>query len=91
MICQVCQRDIPENCIEKHHLVPKSRKGRDNITVCVNCGDQIHKLFTNKELEKTYNTLEALMSTEKMQKWAAWIGKKKDYRVPMKSLKRIKS
>ena len=90
MICQICQREIPDDCVEKHHLVPKSRKGRESITVCINCGDQIHKLFTNKELEKTYNTLESLIATEKVQKWAAWISKKKDYRVPRKSLKRIK-
>jgi hypothetical protein len=86
--CQICKREIPDGCLEKHHLVPKSSKGRITITVCINCGDQLHKLFTNKELEKKYNTIEALLATEKIQKWAMWIGKKKDYSVPQKSFKR---
>lgn len=98
MNCQICQRDIPIECMEKHHLVPKSRKKKVprskrkatkiTIDVCINCGDQIHKLFSNKELQKNYNTLEALLDDDRVKKWVGWIGKKKGYSVPQKALRR---
>jgi hypothetical protein len=45
-----------------HHLVPKSRGGRVTETICSSCHDAIHRTFTNKELERTFNTVEALLS-----------------------------
>jgi predicted RNA-binding Zn-ribbon protein involved in translation (DUF1610 family) len=76
MQCQLCKRDIPEEHMEKHHLVPKCRKGREIIHVCKACGDAIHQFFTVKELEKKYNSLERLLSHEKVQNWIVWISKK---------------
>jgi len=66
--------------------VPKAL--RITIAVCTNCGDQIHMLFTNKELERKFNTLEALLADEKMQKWINWISKKQHYSVPQKTMKK---
>ena len=88
IICPICKRNVPQCYTEKHHLVPKSKKGKEGVLMCVNCGDIIHKLFTNKELEKEYNTVEKLNSNEKIQKWANWVGKKNDFSVCMKHKKR---
>jgi len=54
--CSLCGRITPKQYAEKHHLIPKSKEGKVTIDVCCNCGDQVHKLFTNKELEKEYHT-----------------------------------
>jgi hypothetical protein len=86
--CTICRRLTPPEYQEKHHLVPKSRKGKETILVCRNCGDQLHKLFSNKEMERAYNTIEAILSDERIQKWIKWVKKKKDFRVCVKAKKK---
>ena len=76
MTCQLCKREGDDECFEKHHLTPKSRKGRETIIVCRSCGDQLHKLFSNKELEKKFNTLDKLLANDRVQTWINWISKK---------------
>lgn len=88
MKCTICQRETPIKMMEKHHLTPKSRKGKETIKVCCNCGDQLHKLFTNKELEKNYNTLEAILSDKKVQRYVKWVKKKNNFHVPIATKKR---
>ena len=88
MNCIFCQRETPEQYLEKHHLTPKCKKGKDTIAVCCDCGDQIHLLFDNKELEREYNTVEKLLSNERMQKWIGWIRKQKTFGVCMKVKKK---
>ncbi len=77
MKCPFCRRETPDNFVEKHHLTPKCKKGKEVIYLCSDCGDQIHLLFSNKDLERKYNTLESLLSNEKMQKWVKWVSNKK--------------
>ena len=88
MICQLCKRDV--QVITKHHLIPKQRGGKKSgfIEVCLSCKDMVHRLFTNKELEREYNTLEKLLSSEKVQRYIKWVRKQKKERVPMKLKKR---
>lgn len=85
--CAICQRITPPNFQEKHHLIPKSRKGTETILVCCNCGDQVHKLFTLKEMELKYNTLETLLSHPDIQKWIRWVKKRSSFTFSMKSKK----
>lgn len=75
LICQLCERDVPN--ITQHHLIPKQKNtdGR-TIDVCVPCSKQIHALFTNKELKKSYDTLEKLKESDKIIKWTEWVRKK---------------
>ena len=86
--CSICRRNAPDEYTEKHHLVPKSRKGKKTIIVCHDCGNQIHKIFSNKELEKQYNSLESILANEEIQKWIKWIQKKKRFGFCMKSKKK---
>jgi hypothetical protein len=89
IFCPVCKRVPPQ--FEKHHLKPRSQeKGirKKTIFVCIDCGDQIHQLFTNKELAKEYDTLEKLLADPKIQKWIAWVKNKKKFGICMKTKKR---
>lgn len=86
--CFICGRITPPRYIEKHHLIPKSRKGKETILVCNNCGNQLHHLFSNKEMEKTYNTLETILADERVQKWIKWVRNKKDFSVCNKTKKK---
>ena len=58
-----------------HHLVPKSRGGRVTETICSSCHSAIHRTFTNKELEKEYHTVEALLAHPTFAKTVAFIRK----------------
>jgi len=88
MKCSICNRETPIEYEEDHHLIPKSKRGKDTIPVCCDCGDQIHNLFTNKELAKKFNTLEKLLESEKIQKWIKWISKKDRFGFCMKNKKK---
>jgi len=77
MRCELCAREGEDvSQFEAHHLEPASkRKTSETITVCRQCGDQIHNLFQNFELKTRFNTLEKLLADERIQKWLAWVGK----------------
>ena len=90
MNCSLCDRDTPNEYIEKHHLIPKLKGGKETIFVCIDCGNQVHKLFTINELKDTYNTLEALKFNLDVQKWIKWIRKQKIFGVCHKTKKRKK-
>lgn len=86
--CALCNRPTPKKYAEKHHVIPKSKGGKDYEMVCAPCGDQVHLLFTNKELKTSFNTIEKLKSDERVQKWIKFISKRNDYHVCMKTKKR---
>jgi len=68
--------------INKHHLVPQSRVSKSPgnkyqgewIHVC--CHNHIHATFTEKELERTFNTWSALRKTQGIKKFVQWIATK---------------
>jgi hypothetical protein len=64
-ICSFCDRETPDQYIEKHHLVPRCKKGKISVVCCVDCGNQIHQLFTIKDLGQQHNTLENLKNHPK--------------------------
>jgi len=88
MNCSICKRDTPDQCIEKHHLIPKAKKGKECIDVCCDCGNMIHQLFDNKFLAKSLNTLALLLSNDKIQKWVNWIQNKPGFGFCMARKKR---
>ncbi|WP_309381038.1 HNH endonuclease [Cerasicoccus frondis] len=87
LACSLCGRATPAKHAEKHHLVPRSKGGTDTIDVCRNCGDQVHKLFSNNELRDEYNTLEKLRTAPGMEKWIRWVRKQDSFTFSMKSPK----
>lgn len=58
-----------------HHLVPKSRGGKKTLAICRDCHRAIHALFTNKELEQSYSTVESLLEHEGFKRMLGFIAK----------------
>ena len=58
--CPLCSR--PNLNPTDHHLVPKSRGGKTTLTICRDCHKSAHLLFSNKELERQYSTVESLLN-----------------------------
>jgi len=77
-ICPLCGRPIPPANLDKHHLVPKAEGGKKTQGLHRICHRQIHALFSETELARRYNTVEALLEHEAMQKFVAWVKTKPD-------------
>jgi hypothetical protein len=71
--CPLCDR--PNHHPSDHHLVPKSRGGKVTSTLCADCHRAIHATFTNKQLERAYNTPEALLAHEGFRKIVEFIAR----------------
>lgn len=44
--------------------------------ICRPCHSQIHRLYTEKQLEREFNTIELLKTQPDVQTWIAWIRKR---------------
>ena len=87
--CELCRR---ENLVlTDHHLVPRARHNRRvrrdlgadrnrTAALCSSCHRQVHKLFTEKELERSYHTLELLLAHPAVLEWVGWVGKRPNWR-----------
>lgn len=71
--CPLCRR--PNRAPSDHHLVPKTRGGKVTKTICQDCHTAIHKTFSNKELEREYATIDALLAHEEFARLIAFIAK----------------
>lgn len=75
--CEICGRPmVAGSTVNEHHLVPKTYKGKDTITIHIVCHTKIHSLFTEKELAAHYHTVERLRDHPEMAKFIKWIRKK---------------
>lgn len=85
--CELCARQLP---LTRHHLIPKALHDKpyvqkryaksERITatlwVCRACHNQIHRLFTEKELALTYNSREALLADPRLLTFVEWLASK---------------
>lgn len=79
--CPLCER--PNYHPTDHHLVPKCRGGRVTATICRDCHKAIHATFSNKELEREFNSVDTLMAHERFARMIRFIAKQ-DGRVNVK-------
>lgn len=72
-ICELCNRNV--SIITKHHLIPLQKGGRkfETLSLCPTCHQQIHALFTNRELAAYYYTLESLKRNSRIIKYLGFI------------------
>jgi hypothetical protein len=83
-LCALCGRQKP---LTFHHLIPrtchrnkwfKKRFSKEEmrfrgVDLCYDCHDYIHKTFTEKELGRHYNTLEALSAHDGVARFVDWV------------------
>jgi hypothetical protein len=88
--CGLCGREVQK--LTRHHLVPRTRhkniKNKRNnkaldrqallqtVGLCAPCHRHVHATIPNKELEREYNTLEALKAHPEIDKFVEWIKRK---------------
>ena len=87
--CELCARTTQPPT--EHHLIPRARhnkkvkrdlgKDRNKVAmICRPCHSQLHKLFTEKELEREYYTIELLKAHPDVQAWIEWVSKRPNWR-----------
>jgi 5-methylcytosine-specific restriction endonuclease McrA len=82
-LCALCGRE--EN-LTRHHLVPRTRHHnkrnkrefdrtmvKETVGLCPPCHKQIHALFSEKELEREYHSLDRLRADPELLKFIEWI------------------
>jgi len=74
--CPLCDRPIPPAQADRHHLVPKSKGGRQTEFLHRICHRQVHALLTETELARQYATVEALRQHPELQTFVAWVKSK---------------
>jgi hypothetical protein len=74
-ICPLCKRPLG-NDHNKHHLIPKTFKGKETIDLHRICHNKIHSVFSERELKRYYHTIERLLENEEIQKFVKWLQNK---------------
>jgi len=73
--CPLCHRELG-NVYDKHHLKPKTFGGTETIYLHKICHRKIHSVFTERELDKYYHTIERLLEHDDIVKFIKWVSKK---------------
>jgi hypothetical protein len=74
--CPLCGRPLGEVNVDRHHLIPKSFKGKEQFQVHKICHRKIHSVFTEKELLQNFHTWEALQSHPDIALFIEWVARK---------------
>lgn len=74
--CPLCGRVLGTVNIDRHHLIPKTFKGKDQFPIHKICHRKIHSVFTERELLHSFHTWEALREHEDIRSFINWVAKK---------------
>ncbi len=74
--CPLCGRPLGTVNIDRHHLVPKTFKGREQFPIHKICHRKIHSVFTERELLREFHTWEKLRENEEIRRFIEWVAKK---------------
>ncbi len=75
-LCPLCDRPLGTVNIDRHHLIPKTFKGKEQYPIHKICHRKIHSAFTERELLQRFHTWEALREHEDIRAFIAWVAKK---------------
>lgn len=74
--CVLCERDV--QLVTRHHLIPRSKGGREVVDLCVPCHKTLHSFFSNRTLLDELHTVEALRQQPEIARYLSWIRKQPD-------------
>lgn len=78
-ICPLCLRVLPPDVPQSlHHLIPKLKGGKGGPVVLLHhiCHKEIHARFSEAELARRLNSIEALRAAPELAGFLTWIAKR---------------
>jgi hypothetical protein len=75
-LCPLCGRALGTVNVDRHHLIPKSLKGKEQFPIHKICHRKIHATFSERELLRSYHTWAALQSNEDIHAFIGWVANK---------------
>ena len=80
--CWLCRRPLGR-AVEYHHLVPKSRGGREKAMIHPICHRTLHRTFSNAELGVFGGSVASIRADPRIGRFLAWIAHKDpDFHAP---------
>jgi hypothetical protein len=77
--CPLCGRNlIPGPSVDRHHLIPKLKGGKDADPVHRICHGKIHSIWSENQLRDEFNTWEKIRADQRIQDFVQWVRKKPD-------------
>ena len=73
--CHLCGRELGMP-YDEHHLVPKSKGGRETLTLHRICHSKIHSVFSLTELRNHYSDINRIKEHDEIKKFIKWISGK---------------
>ena len=84
LTCLLCARPLGRK-VEWHHLVPKSRGGKETAPIHPVCHRTVHATLTNKQLERDYDDAAMLRAEPTLAAFIAWVADKPaDFTTPVR-------
>ena len=75
--CPLCGRKlVAGGSVNRHHLVPRSRDGREAVALHRICHAAVHAALCEKQLERQYNTIALLRDHPQLRRFVAWVRRK---------------
>ena len=74
-VCHLCGRELGMP-YDEHHVVPKSKGGRETVTLHRICHSKIHSVFSLTELRNHYNDINRIKNHDEIKKFIKWVSNK---------------
>ena len=75
--CPICGRPMVEGgSVDRHHLVPRSRGGRETVFLHRICHRKLHALWSEVELARLFHDVEAIRAHPEIRRFVAWLRNK---------------
>jgi hypothetical protein len=58
--------------VNYHHLIPRSKGGKETVSCCFTCENFIHKKWNHNELRDVYNSVEVILANKEFQSFLKW-------------------
>ncbi len=76
-ICPLCDRPlVPGPSVNEHHLVPRTYKGAETVTLHRVCHGKIHAVLSERDLRDWFHTIERLRAHPEIEAFRRWVRKK---------------
>ncbi len=74
--CPLCGMPMIDGAsVDRHHLIPKSKKGKDMELCHIVCHRKIHATLSDSELMTFYHTWDRLRSHDVISTYIKWVRK----------------